>query len=261
MAERQRRARRRRFGQHFLHDQTVVERIVAAIAPLEAVPIVEIGPGRGALTLPLLRLAGQLDALEIDRDLAAALDASCHGTGTLRLHVCDALEFDLRRLSRLPVKVVGNLPYNISTPLLFHLLEQRDCIHEMIFMLQREVVERICAAPGTAAYGRLSVMVQAVCAVENLFRVGAGAFSPPPRVESAVLRLRPGAGRYPSPPDPQRFSRIVALAFQQRRKMLRNSLKDEIPEQSWQAVGIDPRLRAQDLGVEEFAALAREPRP
>jgi 16S rRNA (adenine1518-N6/adenine1519-N6)-dimethyltransferase len=256
VAERRRVPRRRRFGQHFLRDPAVIERIVDAINPGEAVPIVEIGPGRGALTVPLLRRTGHLDAVEIDRDLGADLEARCRGIGKLRLHLCDALEFDFASAAPGPVKVVGNLPYNISTPLLFHLLSQAPPVTSMIFMLQEEVVDRICAAPGTSDYGRLSVMVQAACAVEKLFRVGAAAFAPPPKVGSAIVSLTPGAGRYPHPADPARFGRIVALAFQQRRKMLRNALKAEVNEEAWEKLGIDPKRRAGELSVEEFAKLA-----
>jgi len=185
---------RRRFGQHFLHDRHYIERIVAAVSPQAGERIVEIGPGRGALTLALLDIVGELDVIEIDRDLAAYLDERCRTLGDLRVHTGDVLETDLRNLcpdAETKLRVIGNLPYNISTPLLFHLMGQIGCIRDMIFMLQREVAERIAASPGGADYGRLSVMIQYHCDANILFAVPPGAFSPPPRVDSAVVSLQP----------------------------------------------------------------------
>jgi 16S rRNA (adenine1518-N6/adenine1519-N6)-dimethyltransferase len=249
---------RKRFGQHFLHDPAVVARIVAAIRPGPGRRIVEIGPGRGVLTRELLEAAGELDVVEIDRDLARLLPDQLGSPGpALRIHCVDVLKFDLHALAdaATPLEVVGNLPYNISSPLLFHLLEQMDCISQMVFMLQKEVVERIAAAPDSKAYGRLSVMVQYHCRVEHLFNVGPGAFTPPPRVESAVLRLQP-AQRAAGATDRRVLSELVRRAFSTRRKTLRNSLRDYCPESMLAAAGIDPQRRAETLSVEEFVRLA-----
>ena len=182
---------RKRFGQHFLHDPQVIARIVAAIHPVPGEQLVEIGPGLGALTRPLLQAARELDVVELDRDLLEPLQTRCAGLGTLRIHQADALAFDFARLrgEGPRLRVAGNLPYNISTPLLFHLLAQSEQIHDLHFMLQQEVVERMAAGPGEDAYGRLSVMLQYRCQVEALFTVGPDAFQPPPRVWSAVVRF------------------------------------------------------------------------
>jgi 16S rRNA (adenine1518-N6/adenine1519-N6)-dimethyltransferase len=248
---------RKRFGQHFLHDPEVIRRIVAAVGPQPTDRLVEIGPGEGAITLDLLRAAGRLDAVELDRDLVGPLQARCAGIGELRLHGDDALRFDFCALAppgeRL--RIVGNLPYNVSTPLLFHLLDQLECIRDMHFMLQKEVVDRMAARPGGKTYGRLSVMLQARCAVTRLFDIGPGAFRPPPRVDSSVVRLRP----LESPPeitDAQVFARVVTAAFTQRRKTLRNSLKGLLAEPAIAALGIDPSTRPEQLAVADFVALA-----
>ncbi|MGQ0429315.1 MAG: 16S rRNA (adenine(1518)-N(6)/adenine(1519)-N(6))-dimethyltransferase RsmA [Gammaproteobacteria bacterium] len=252
---------RKRFGQHFLHDPGVIARIVAAIDPQPGERIVEIGPGAGALTLPLLARCRRLEAIELDRDLAHELPRIAAGTGELILHQADALEFDFRALwgSGPRLRVCGNLPYNISTPLLFHLLEAADAIADMHFMLQREVVERIVAPPDGKEYGRLTVMLAAACRAEMLFRVGRGAFQPPPAVDSAVVRLLPHR-EPPFPlPDPGRFARIVAAAFQQRRKTLRNSLRGLQDDAGFAAAGVDPGRRAETLAPAEFARLAAQP--
>lgn len=252
---------RRRFGQHFLHDPGVIARIVAAIDPRPGQRIVEIGPGTGALTLPLLARCGRLDVIEIDRDLARELPRRAAGAGELVVHQADALEFDFRalRASGPPLRLCGNLPYNISTPLLFRLLEAREAIADMHFMLQKEVVERMVARPGGKEYGRLTVMLAAACRAESLFRVGRGAFQPPPGVDSAVVRLVPHA----APPfplaDPQRFARLVAAAFQMRRKTLRNSLRGLLDASAFAAAGIDAGRRPETLSPEEFARLAGQP--
>jgi 16S rRNA (adenine1518-N6/adenine1519-N6)-dimethyltransferase len=250
---------RKRFGQHFLHDPGVVRRIVAALAPRPGDRLVEVGPGMGALTGPLLEAAGTLDAVELDRDLAAALAASPEAReGRLRVHQGDALDFDFAALAGAgpPLRLVGNLPYNVSTPLLFHFLEARAAIADMHLMLQREVVARMAAAPGGKDYGRLSVMVQVRCRVERLFPVGPGAFTPPPKVMSEVVRLVP----HPAPPvtvaDPEVFARVVARAFAQRRKTLRNALRDLVAPEAMVAAGIDPGERAERLTLAQFAALA-----
>ncbi len=247
---------RKRFGQHFLHERAAVERIVAAIDPQADDHLVEIGPGEGVLTRPLLAAAGQLDAIEVDRDLAAALQARDDWPGTLRLHEADALSFDFATLAtERPLRLVGNLPYNISTPLLFHLLAQRESIADMHFMLQREVVDRLGAAPGSKVYGRLSVMIQAYCAVTPLFRIAPGAFRPPPAVESAIVRLAPHGGQVP-PDQADAFAEIVRLAFGARRKTLRNTLRARLSPTAISAAGVDPGARPETLPVSAFAALA-----
>jgi len=249
---------RKRFGQHFLHDQTVIERIVAALHPQPGDHMVEIGPGRGALTRPLLAAVGALDVIELDRDLIPLLRAECAGMGELRIHQADALKFDFTALVRHGerLRIVGNLPYNISTPLLFHLLDQMQAIQDMHFMLQKEVVQRMVAAPGGKDYGRLSVMLQYRCEMEKLFTVGAGAFSPPPRVESAVVRIIPRAQPAVHLDDEAAFARVVSAAFAQRRKTLRNSLKTLLTGQQIRALGIAPDARAEQLSLDQFALLS-----
>ncbi|MBI2992564.1 MAG: 16S rRNA (adenine(1518)-N(6)/adenine(1519)-N(6))-dimethyltransferase RsmA [Gammaproteobacteria bacterium] len=250
--------RRKRLGQHFLRDPRVIDRIVAAIAPNPEAPLVEIGPGHGALTVPLLKRTQTLHVIEVDPALAAQLTTRCEGFGDLRLHVADALQFDFCSLGARRLKVAGNLPYRISTPLLFHLLAQAHCLSEMIFMLQLEVVDRICATPGTREYGRLSVMVQARSEVRKLFDVGRGAFSPPPQVESAVVRLVPTDTHVKALADEKLFDRVVKLAFGQRRKKLRNALKELVPQPDTLLTdcGIDPGVRAEELTVEQFGKIA-----
>jgi len=252
-------APRKRFGQHFLHDREVVRRIVEAVAPAADDRVVEIGPGEGVLTGPLLEAAGALDVVEIDRDLARGLRERGDWFGRVTVHEIDALRFDFRPLAvERPLRIVGNLPYNISTPLLFHLLDQRECIRDMHFMLQREVVERIVAAPGSGTYGRLSVMIQAHCEAQSLFRVAAGAFRPPPQVESAVVRLRPRAEPIVPADRETAFAAIVHDAFSARRKTLRNALRKRLASAQIEAAGIDPGARAEALSVAEFAALAAQ---
>jgi 16S rRNA (adenine1518-N6/adenine1519-N6)-dimethyltransferase len=248
---------RKRFGQHFLHDPAVVRRIVAVIAPQPGDRLVEIGPGEGAITFELLRAAGHLDAIELDRDLVEPLRARSAGLGELVVHSADALCFDFCSLAGAgeKLRLAGNLPYNISTPLLFHLLDQAACIRDMHFMLQKEVVERMAAQPGGKDYGRLSVMLQARCEVIPLFTVGPGAFRPPPKVDSAVVRLLPLAHPLPIP-DRALFARIVAAAFAQRRKTLRNGLKGLLDAETIAALGIDPGARAEQLALADFARLA-----
>jgi len=248
---------RKRFGQHFLHDPEVIRRIVAAVAPRPSDRLVEIGPGDGAITLDLLRAAGRLDAVELDRDLVGPLENRCVGLGELHVHGADALRFDFCALAppgeRL--RVVGNLPYNVSTPLLFHLLDQIGCICDMHFMLQKEVVDRMAARPGGKSYGRLSVMLQARCAVTRLFDIGPGAFRPPPKVESSLVRLTP-LEHPPQIADVEVFARVVSAAFMQRRKTLRNSLKGLLTEETIAALGINPSVRPEQLPLADFVALA-----
>jgi 16S rRNA (adenine1518-N6/adenine1519-N6)-dimethyltransferase len=238
---------RKRFGQHFLHDPAVVRRIVEAIAPDADDFVIEIGPGEGVLTRPLAARAGRLEAIEIDRDLAAALAAE-----RIKVHVADALEFDFGQLPQ-GMRVVGNLPYNISTPLLFHLARFADRLRDLHVMLQREVVERMVAPPSTPAYGRLSVMLQARFSMQKLFRVAAGAFRPPPKVESAVVRLVPLAE--PLDRGAERFADVVRRAFSARRKTLRNALGLEA--EALEALGIDPRLRPENLSPQDYVRIAR----
>lgn len=249
---------RKRFGQNFLHDPSVIQRIVAAIAPQPDQHLVEIGPGQGALTVPLLDAAGSLDVVELDRDLIAPLHQLAAGHGELRIHHADALKFDFRALAQegAPLRVVGNLPYNISTPLLFHLIDQADVIQDMYFMLQKEVVDRMAAPPGGREYGRLSIMVQFHCEVTRLFTVGPGAFHPAPKVDSAVVRLVPRREPLVKVDDYAVFASLVNRAFSQRRKTLRNTLKGVLTAEEIQSLGIDPGLRPETLGLAEFAALS-----
>ncbi len=249
---------KKRFGQHFLHDPGTIERIVRAIAPRPGDRLVEIGPGRGAITVPLLTAAGALDVIEIDRDLLPRLAASCAGRGELRTHVGDALEFDFRALrgDGPPLRLVGNLPYNISTPLLFHFIAQLDAIGSMHFMLQKEVVARMAARPGGKDYGRLTVMLAPHVRVEPLFDIGTGAFMPPPRVVSTFFALHPCAAPPFAAGDPADYARVVAAAFAQRRKTLRNSLAGLVDAEAMRAAGVDPAARAEVLEPAQFAALA-----
>ena len=249
---------RKRFGQHFLHDPAVIERIVRAIDPRPGDTIIEIGPGHGAITLPLLQKHGTLEAVELDRNLVPLLREKATGHGELLIHEADALKFDFRQRKQAgsKLKIVGNLPYNVSTPLLFHLLGQIDCISAMYFMLQKEVVDRMAASPGNKRYGRLTVMLAVAVRVEKLFTIGSGAFKPPPAVESAFCTLTP----WPQPPfevsDGERFRRLVTQAFSARRKTLRNALKGMVTVQQINGLGIDPGLRPENLSPAQFAALA-----
>lgn len=252
---------RKRFGQHFLHDQSVISRIVAAIDPRPGDELVEIGPGLGALTGALLDRAGRLEVIEIDRDVIPVLKERVGARGTLVVHEADALNVDLAALAAgRHLRVCGNLPYNISTPLLFHLLDAAPVIRDMHFMLQKEVVDRMAAGAGDPAYGRLSVMIAAAASVEALFDVGPGAFRPPPKVHSAVVRVIPRPAPFEIA-DPARFSRVVAAAFSQRRKTLRNSLRGVVTEQAFAAASVDPGRRAETLTPAEFAALAAASAP
>lgn len=248
---------RKRFGQNFLRDEMVIQQIVAAIAPKPQDRIVEIGPGQGALTWPLLEYVPELDVVELDRDLIERLER--HPLGSrLKIHAGDALDFDFGSLGT-SLRIVGNLPYNISTPLLFHLAEFSAVMRDAHFMLQKEVVDRLAAAPATSDYGRLSVMVQYRFHVEALFIVPPEAFYPAPKVQSAAVRLIPKPALERQARDETRLESLVAKAFSQRRKMLRSTLKGEIPEQAWMDLQIDPERRAETLSLEEFVALANYP--
>jgi 16S rRNA (adenine1518-N6/adenine1519-N6)-dimethyltransferase len=245
---------RKRFGQHFLVDDMVIDAIVAAIAPRRGDRIVEIGPGLGALTKPLVALLDQLNVIEIDRDIVVRLRAE-FPPGRLIVHEGDALKFDFGGVGN-DLRIVGNLPYNISTPLLFHLSGYAPAIRDIHVMLQKEVVERMVAAPSSSAYGRLSVMLQYRFHMERILDVGAEAFRPAPEVESTLVRMAP----HRLPPHPARdehvFGLIVAEAFAQRRKTLRNTLKGRFGAADFARLGIDPGQRAQELSVAEFVRMA-----
>jgi 16S rRNA (adenine1518-N6/adenine1519-N6)-dimethyltransferase len=245
---------RRRFGQNFLADPHYVERIVAAVDPRPGDNLVEIGPGLAALTGDLVERAGRIAAVEIDRDLAARLRER-FPADRLRLYEADALAFDFGELGD-DLRVVGNLPYNISSPLLFRLAEQDERLRDVHVMLQREVVARMTAAPATPDYGRLTVMLQTRFAIERLFTVPPGAFRPAPKVESAVARLVPLRERKPAIVDSALFARIVAAAFGQRRKTLRNALSALADTPRLEAAGIDPGARGETLSVAQFVRLA-----
>jgi 16S rRNA (adenine1518-N6/adenine1519-N6)-dimethyltransferase len=233
---------RKRFGQHFLHERGILEKIVDAVAPTKEDFLVEIGPGEGALTAPLLEKAGKLEVIELDRDLAAVLAGKFP---QLTVHCADALEFDFGQLPP-GMRLVGNLPYNISTPLLFHLARYAPQLRDLHVMLQLEVVERMVAAPSTPAYGRLSVSLQAKFQMKKLFNVSRGAFRPPPKVESALVRMEPLAWQLPIDED------LLRKAFSARRKTLRNAL----PGVDFEAAGIDPGLRPENLSPEDYARLS-----
>jgi len=249
---------RKRFGQHFLHDPGVIRRIVDGVAPTAGERIVEIGPGRGALTWDLLRRAQALDVIEIDRDLARSLQEDARATGALRIHVENALDTDFVRLRAdgAPLRIVGNLPYNISTPLLFRLLSQRSAIADMHFMLQKEVVDRMTAPPANKTYGRLTVMLAAVAEVERLFDVGPGAFQPRPKVWSAIVRLRPTLEPRFEIGAEGVLRTLVTAAFSHRRKILSNGLKGLLTPEEIESCGIDSQLRPEALTPAQFGLLA-----
>jgi 16S rRNA (adenine1518-N6/adenine1519-N6)-dimethyltransferase len=250
---------RKRFGQHFLHDPGILRRIVDAIAPQPGQRIVEIGPGEGAMTLPLLRAAGKLTAIELDRDLIEPLRGKARGIGAIEIVNADVLTVDFTALAHgAPIRLVGNLPYNISTPILFHCLEHAGAIVDMHFMLQKEVVDRMAAAPGSKTYGRLSVMLQLRCTVEPLLKVPPGAFRPPPKVDSAVVRLVPLPASALPDVDFNTVGNVVRAAFGQRRKTLSNALSGLMDASAIAAAGIDPRARAEQLPPSDFVALAKQ---
>jgi 16S rRNA (adenine1518-N6/adenine1519-N6)-dimethyltransferase len=250
---------RKRFGQNFLVDAHYVDRIVTAVDPRPGDNVVEIGPGLAALTARLIAGAGRIAAVEIDRDLAAGLRER-FGPEALALTVADALDFDFATLGA-DLRVVGNLPYNISSPLLFHLADHADVVRDIHVMLQREVVARMTAGPGTKDYGRLSVMLQTRFAVTRLFTVPAGAFRPAPNVESAVARLVPLRDARPTIADAALFARVVAAAFGQRRKTLRNALASIADATAIEAAGVDPSARGETLSVAQFVGLANHLAP
>jgi 16S rRNA (adenine1518-N6/adenine1519-N6)-dimethyltransferase len=245
---------RKRFGQHFLADRSYLQRIVDAIDPRPGESLLEIGPGPGALTAPLIERAGRVTAIEIDRDLAASLRER-FGEDRLTLFEADALDFDYGALAP-PLRVVGNLPYNISTPLLFRLCEFAGRFRDMHFMLQKEVVQRMAARHSTPEYGRLSVMVQHWFAATRLFDVPPGAFRPPPKVESSVVRLVPRAAAERGNVDVDRLRQVVTAAFSQRRKTVGNSLAAFADRALLESLGIDPGARAENLSLADYVRLA-----
>jgi 16S rRNA (adenine1518-N6/adenine1519-N6)-dimethyltransferase len=250
---------RKRFGQHFLHDRGIIARIIEAVAPAPGQRIVEVGPGRGALTWALLERAGSLEVIEIDRDLAAVMVGDARAGRGLNMRVENVLDTDFAQLrgAGAALRIVGNLPYNISTPLMFRLLAQRAAIADMHFMLQKEVADRMAARAGGKDYGRLTVMLAAYARVESLFDVGPGAFQPPPKVRSAIVRLTPSPQpRFPIGSDAG-LRGLVTAAFSQRRKTLRNGLKGLLGPEDIEACGIDPTLRPETLEPEQFGLLAQ----
>ncbi|WP_428101619.1 16S rRNA (adenine(1518)-N(6)/adenine(1519)-N(6))-dimethyltransferase RsmA [Candidatus Rariloculus sp.] len=249
---------RKRLGQHFLHDPIVIGKIITAIAPRRRDRIVEIGGGRGALTAPLLERAGRLHVIEIDSLLADLLDERFHGSASLTVHPADALKFDYSKLADdgVPLRIVGNLPYNVSTPLLFRLLEFRTHVVDMHVMLQKEVVDRMTAQPGGKDYGRLTVMLAAWTDIEACFDIGPGAFSPPPKVRSTFVRIRPRPAPSFTVRDEESFARLVARLFSMRRKTLARALRGQLTGAQIEAAGIDPGARPETLRPADFARLA-----
>lgn len=252
---------RKRFGQNFLHDQRVIEKIVNAVAPKAGDLLIEIGPGLGALTGPLVSRAEHLTVVELDRDLAAGLPRRLNMPTNLTIIEADALRFDFTSLlseQQPRMRIVGNLPYNISTPILFHLLRTGAQVKDMHFMLQKEVVDRITADAGSKEYGRLSVMVQYYCKATFLFEVSAGAFNPPPKVTSAVFRLEPYQDKPVVALSEKVLASLVSHVFTQRRKTLRNSLKGQIDEAGFARAGVEPMARPETLTMQQFVALSDE---
>jgi 16S rRNA (adenine1518-N6/adenine1519-N6)-dimethyltransferase len=249
---------RKRFGQNFLHDHSIIYNILASMAIRQGDHWLEIGPGQGALTGPLLKTDIRLDVVELDRDLVAWLQSRFGNAENLTIHSADALRFDFTQCVKAgeKLRVVGNLPYNISTPLLFHLLESAHCIEDMYFMLQKEVVDRICAAPGNKQYGRLSVMMQYYCHAEPLFIVPPESFDPAPKVMSAVVKLVPHRQPPVAVQDVAHLRVVVAEAFSQRRKTLRNALGKLLSAEQIQSVDINPTARAETLALADFARLS-----
>ena len=245
---------RKRFGQNFLIDASVIAQIIAEIAPRYPDRLIEIGPGLGALTRPLLQILNHLHAIEIDRDIVERLRQEFNPE-QLTIHAADALKFDFSTLGN-QLRIIGNLPYNISTPLLFHLSEFSEQILDMHFMLQKEVVDRMVAVPSTPDYSRLSVMLQYRFDMEQVFNVPANAFRPAPKVESAIVRMNPRSRSQLTVLDDALFAKIVSTAFSQRRKTLRNTLKHYLTQQDFDALDIDSGLRAENLAVERFIAIA-----
>jgi 16S rRNA (adenine1518-N6/adenine1519-N6)-dimethyltransferase len=249
------------FGQHFLHDRRYIERIVSAIAPKAEDFVVEIGPGEGALTLPLLAAAGKLTAIELDTDLIPGLQARAATAGELHIIHADVLKVNFTALAHSHgverLRLAGNLPYYISSPILFHCVEHSAAIQDMHFMLQKEVVDRMAAEPGSKVYGRLSVMLQLACRVEPLFTVPPEAFRPPPKVDSAVVRLLPLSPDERHDANPEHVYAVVKAAFAQRRKTLGNALKQLMDSDAIRRADVDPKARAETLAPNDFVRLGK----
>jgi len=249
---------RKRFGQNFLSDPSVIHRIIQSINPKSGQRIIEIGPGLGALTCPILKMVGEMDVIELDRDIVPKLQLNCGldavQNNKLRIHNIDVLQFDFADLKYdEPLRIIGNLPYNISTPIIFHLVEHSQMIQDMYFMLQKEVVLRLAAKPDTSNYSRLSVMAQYHFKVDALFLVPPESFDPIPKVESAIVRLIPHKDKSIKVDDEKAFAKLVTQAFSQRRKTLRNVLKDICSAEQLESIGISPSSRAQSLSLQQFA--------
>ncbi|MFT2097358.1 16S rRNA (adenine(1518)-N(6)/adenine(1519)-N(6))-dimethyltransferase RsmA [Marinomonas sp. 2405UD66-6] len=257
MSKQQPHKARKRFGQNFLHDHGVIRRIVACIGPKKGQRIVEIGPGKGALTEGIISVTERMDVVELDRDLIPILKVNLFKFPELTVHEADAMKFDFTSLKtdEQSIRVVGNLPYNISTPLIFHLLSQAEVIEDMHFMLQKEVVDRLAARPGDSLYGRLSVMAQYYCAVESLFIVGPESFDPAPKVDSAIVRMTPHKTLPYSVSDIKKLEDMVRIGFQQRRKTLRNNYKGVLDNDDFATLNIDPSLRPERLDIEDFVRI------
>ena len=251
------------FGQHFLHEKRYIDSIVSSISPKPDDVVIEIGPGEGALTLPLLGAAGKLTAIELDTDLIPDLKARAAEVGQLEVIHADVLKVDFTALARErgvdKLRIAGNLPYYISSPILFHCVEHAHVIEDMHFMLQKEVVDRMAAEPGSKVYGRLSVMLQLVCRIEPLFEVPPGAFRPPPKVDSAVVRMVPLPPERLPDADPARLYAVVRAAFSQRRKTLSNALKQVMDAEAIRSADVDPKARAEVLSPADFIRLAQVP--
>ena len=248
---------RKRFGQNFLQDHSIIYNVLAHANLQAGQHWVEIGPGLGALTKPLLDAGVKLDVVELDRDLVSLLTKQFASYQNITIHSADALKFDFKSLATNAdkLRIIGNLPYNISTPLMFHLLETASCIEDMHFMLQKEVVDRICAAPGSKKYGRLSVMMQYFCETEWLFDVPPESFDPIPKVMSAIVKLTPHQQAPVVIKDLPSFNQLVTMAFSQRRKTIRNSMRNLLSAAEIEALAIDPNLRAEELSLQQFALL------
>lgn len=250
----------KRFGQHFLIDQQIIQKIIAVVAPKESDHFLEIGPGKGALTAKILPLVKRLDVVEVDRDVIPALEQKCKTLGNLHIHIADILQFDLNNLQivssdKKKIRVVGNLPYNISTPILFYSIKNINKLNDLYFMVQKEVAERIAADHGSKIYGRLSVMLQYYFQTSILFNIPPTAFSPSPKVNSSFIRLTPRVKNLEAI-DQESFANIVRTAFSKRRKTIQNSLKEIINNSQLENLGIDPNARAENLSVENFIAIS-----
>jgi 16S rRNA (adenine1518-N6/adenine1519-N6)-dimethyltransferase len=250
---------RKRFGQNFLIDSSIIDRIVQSINPQAEDKLVEIGPGLGALTCPLMACHGKMDVIELDRDIIPKLRINCGLTGELNIHNMDVLKFNFADLvgDNEQLRIIGNLPYNISTPLIFHLVNYPNIIKDMHFMLQKEVVTRLAARPGTSNYSRLSVMAQYHFKVSPLFPVPPEAFNPRPKVNSAIVRLQPHREKPVAIDNEKAFASLITVAFSQRRKTLRNALKKHCSPDQLADASIDPAQRAQEISLQQFADLHR----